>query len=73
MLAYFCKTLTQRLGVLVQSAEKAEAPTPELPVYQSGTSKPRVVVLGSGWGAISFIKSLPRNVACAPACLSLHL
>lgn len=41
-------------------------------MYHSGTSKPRVVVLGSGWGAISFIKSLPRNVACAPACLSLQ-
>lgn len=26
------------------------------------TQKPRVVVLGSGWGAMSFIKSLPENI-----------
>jgi NADH:ubiquinone reductase (non-electrogenic) len=24
--------------------------------------KPRVVVLGSGWGAMGFIKSLPSNI-----------
>ncbi len=39
----------------------------EAPMYHSensrGTGKPRVVVLGSGWGAMSFLKSLPRNVA----------
>jgi NADH:ubiquinone reductase (non-electrogenic) len=27
------------------------------------TSKPRVVVLGSGWGAVSFIKAMNKNVA----------
>lgn len=27
------------------------------------TTRPRVVVLGSGWGAISFIKALPDNIA----------
>jgi NADH:ubiquinone reductase (non-electrogenic) len=26
--------------------------------------KPRVVVLGSGWGSMAFVKSLPTNVAC---------
>ncbi len=45
-------------------------PAEDLPMYTSsssrGTGKPRVVVLGSGWGAMSFLKSLPRNVACAP-------
>jgi len=25
--------------------------------------KPRVVVLGSGWGAMSFLKALPRDAA----------
>lgn len=27
------------------------------------TSRPRLVVLGSGWGAMSFIKSLPANIS----------
>jgi hypothetical protein len=27
------------------------------------TAKPRVVVLGSGWAAASFIKALPKNIA----------
>jgi NADH:ubiquinone reductase (non-electrogenic) len=27
------------------------------------TAKPRVVVLGSGWGAISFMKALPKNIS----------
>ncbi|KAK9813760.1 hypothetical protein WJX73_007780 [Symbiochloris irregularis] len=29
----------------------------------SSTGKQRVVLLGSGWGSISFIKSLPKNIA----------
>eukprot|EP00195_Chlamydomonas_chlamydogama_P008836 CAMPEP_0202898464 /NCGR_PEP_ID=MMETSP1392-20130828/6978_1 /ASSEMBLY_ACC=CAM_ASM_000868 /TAXON_ID=225041 /ORGANISM="Chlamydomonas chlamydogama, Strain SAG 11-48b" /LENGTH=558 /DNA_ID=CAMNT_0049584399 /DNA_START=316 /DNA_END=1992 /DNA_ORIENTATION=- len=38
------------------------------PVYttvdkSAKTSKPRVVILGSGWGAMSFIKQLPSNVS----------
>eukprot|EP00798_Chlamydomonas_sp_ICE-L_P004949 gene4949-34725_t len=28
-----------------------------------GTAKPRVVVLGSGWASISFIKSLPKDIS----------
>ncbi|GLC74175.1 tubulin alpha 1 [Pleodorina starrii] len=27
------------------------------------TTRPRLVVLGSGWGAMSFIKSLPKNIS----------
>jgi hypothetical protein len=27
------------------------------------TAKPRVVVLGSGWAAASFVKALPKNIA----------
>ena len=27
-------------------------------------AKPRVVILGSGWGAISFLKGLPDNIRC---------
>jgi hypothetical protein len=53
-----------------QSKENGLPPAEDLPLYTSsssrGTGKPRVVVLGSGWGAMSFLKSLPRNVACAP-------
>jgi len=53
-----------------QSKENGVPPAEDLPLYTSssnrGTGKPRVVVLGSGWGAMSFLKSLPRNVACAP-------
>lgn len=30
-----------------------------------GTRRPRVVVLGSGWGAVSFIKGLPQHAARA--------
>lgn len=26
------------------------------------SARPRVVVLGSGWGAMSFLKSLPSNI-----------
>ncbi|DBA82616.1 TPA: tubulin alpha 1, variant 2 [Trebouxia sp. C0004] len=28
----------------------------------TGTQKPRVVILGSGWGAVSFIRDLPKNI-----------
>ena len=50
-------------------------PLPSLPLQVSKTavytsidatpqaSKPRVVVLGSGWASMSFIKSLPPNVS----------
>ncbi|KAK9839229.1 hypothetical protein WJX81_002839 [Elliptochloris bilobata] len=59
-----CSTLTtERPPTTDTSEEKPAAPTKELPVYHSGTSKPRVVVLGSGWGAMSFLKSLPRDAA----------
>jgi NADH:ubiquinone reductase (non-electrogenic) len=39
----------------------------DIPVYTSldpprKTSKPRVVVLGSGWAAMSFIKALPKDI-----------
>ncbi|KAL0037414.1 hypothetical protein WJX79_006840 [Trebouxia sp. C0005] len=27
-----------------------------------GSQKPRVVILGSGWGAVSFIRDLPKNI-----------
>ena len=40
-----------------------------MPVYYGKggrySGKPRVVVLGSGWGAMSFIKSLSRRERCA--------
>ena len=42
--------------------EEAKPQPAEMPVYTGRggkySSKPRVVVLGSGWGAMSFIKSL---------------
>jgi NADH dehydrogenase FAD-containing subunit len=45
----------------IQGAEK-------LPIYTSigdtpKTDKPRVVILGSGWGAVSMLKSLPKDIA----------
>ena len=30
---------------------------------ETKTGKPRLVVLGSGWGATAFIKSLPYNIS----------
>lgn len=40
----------------------------KLPIYTSigdtpKTDKPRVVILGSGWGAVSMLKSLPKDIA----------
>ena len=35
------------------------------------TGKPRIVVLGTGWGAVSFLKSLKRNAGCALQALAL--
>jgi hypothetical protein len=39
----------------------------EIEVYTSidgkpGVGKPRVVVLGSGWAAASFLKALPKSI-----------
>jgi hypothetical protein len=30
--------------------------------------KPRVVVLGSGWAAASFMKALPKDIKCVAGC-----
>lgn len=37
-------------------------PQPEAPVRDVATTRPRVVVLGSGWASMSFIKALPESV-----------
>jgi NADH:ubiquinone reductase (non-electrogenic) len=39
-----------------------------IPTYstdQPNGGKPRIVVLGSGWAAMSFIKALPKNISYA--------
>lgn len=54
--------------VAVMSPDKAfkDSNPSNIPVYtnvEKGlTTRPRVIVLGSGWGAMSFIKALPSNV-----------
>ncbi len=48
-----------------------------MPVYYGRggkySGKPRVVVLGSGWGAMSFIKSLSRRDRCVLCTVSQHV
>ena len=48
-----------------QESDNGVPQVKDLPVYYGRggkfTSKPRIVVIGSGWGAISFIKSLSRR------------
>jgi hypothetical protein len=47
-----------------QESENGTVKVEDMPVYYGKggkfTSKPRVVVVGSGWGGISFIKTLSR-------------
>ena len=47
------------LPPFTQSARVQALPGVEVPK----TAKPRVVILGSGWGAISFMKALPKETA----------
>ena len=49
---------TQDEAAATASAESSPAFSPP-----PATGRPRVVVVGSGWGAISFLKALPRDVA----------
>ena len=51
------------------SQEPAEAearPTPDVPSTPAG--RPRLLVLGSGWGASMFIKGLPADIKYGGSC-----
>lgn len=48
-------------------APRPESPTDKIPVYLTigqtpKFDKPRVIILGSGWAAMSFIKALPKDI-----------
>eukprot|EP00877_Chromochloris_zofingiensis_P004510 jgi/Chrzof1/1405/Cz10g06180.t1 len=51
----------------VSEAPRPESPTDKIPVYLTigqtpKFDKPRVIILGSGWAAMSFIKALPKDI-----------
>ncbi|GMH44754.1 hypothetical protein BSKO_12706 [Bryopsis sp. KO-2023] len=51
-------------AALAEKPSPAEDVTnPNLPQYKPKTAKPRVVVLGSGWGAASFMKSISEEAS----------
>jgi hypothetical protein len=37
------------------------------PVGAAVSTRPRVVIMGSGWASMSMIKALPENIRCAGA------
>lgn len=44
-----------------QGEQPVESGIPDAVTYQPESTKCRVVVLGSGWGAVSFIKGLSKS------------
>lgn len=56
-------------AICYQESNNGATKPDSMPVYYGRggkySGKPRVVVLGSGWGAMSFIKSLSRRDRCA--------
>jgi hypothetical protein len=45
-----------------------EVPIKE-PIGAAVSTRPRVVILGSGWASMSMIKALPETIRCAAAAL----
>mmetsp|Transcript_9846 Transcript_9846/g.24576 ORF Transcript_9846/g.24576 Transcript_9846/m.24576 type:complete len:605 (-) Transcript_9846:893-2707(-) len=68
-LAQSLQRAARRSGMHIVNVAAPEKPANEKAVYTTidkqskKVGKPRVVVLGSGWGAVSFIKALPSNIS----------
>lgn len=64
--------ITQQLHACTEQAVRAlAAPPQQVNTEQStthkltidkSTQKPRVVILGSGWGAVSLLRQLPKHI-----------
>lgn len=51
----------QAVAAPAQQTNPEQHTTHKLTIEKS-TQKPRVVILGSGWGAVSLLKQLPKHI-----------
>ena len=59
-----CQCLQVTSAAAAPVSEQSLTETEDNPQRSLGrtTAKPRVVILGSGWGAVSFIRDLPKDI-----------
>jgi hypothetical protein len=66
-----CFQIADRGPATKQAEQQASSPSPlddNVRKQLDGTvalDRPRLVVLGSGWGSMSLVKALPRDIRCA--------